>query len=224
VLLSALSASRKPAALATAEFVALKEAKRAEIRGFLQPHIGHLEAIRSVLPRDGIFVEEICQVGFASYFGFPVYEPRTFITCGHQGTLGFGYPTSLGVKVARPDKAVVSITGDGGFMFGIQELATAVDYNLGVVTVVFNNNAYGNVLADQHRLFGRDLGSKLRNPDFVGLAHAFGADGTRVNTPAELQVAVANAIDANRPSVIEVVMPLDEECSPWRYLMPASRR
>ena len=80
---------------------------------------------------------------------FPVYEPRTFVTCGYQGTLGFGFPTALGVKVGNPDKAVVSITGDGGFMFGVQELAAAVQHDIKLVTVVFNNNAFGNVLRDQ---------------------------------------------------------------------------
>ena len=81
-------------------------------------------------PRDGFLVEEICQAGFTSYFGFPVYEPRTFVTGGHQGTLGFGFPTALGVKAGNPDRAVVSITGDGGFQFGLQELATAVQHDL----------------------------------------------------------------------------------------------
>ena len=224
LLLDALKADSKPAPSRTDEFRALKDRKRAEIFDFLQPHLGHLAAIRRALPRDGFFVEEICQVGFASYFGFPVYSPRTFITAGHQGTLGFGYPTALGVKAAFPDRAVVSITGDGGFMFGIQELATAVDYGLGVVCVVFNNRAYGNVLADQRRLFdGRSLGSELRNPDFVKVAHAFGADGMQVHSPDELQRAVSAAIDANRPTVIEVEMPLDEQRSAWRYLMPPAR-
>lgn len=91
----------------------------------------YLAAIRAALPADGFLVEEICQAGFASYFGFPVHAPRQFVSCGHQGTLGFGYPASLGVKAAFPDRAVVSIAGDGGFMFGIGELATAVQHDLG---------------------------------------------------------------------------------------------
>lgn len=155
---------------------------------------------------------------------FPVYEPRKFVTCGHQGTLGFGYPTSLGVKAANPGTAVVSINGDGGFMFGIQELATAVEYNLSVVAVVFNNHSYGNVLNDQRRLFGRSLGSELKNPSFVDIARAFGAKGTHVSNPVELEREVANAINANVPAVVEVAMPLDATASPWRFLMPTSRR
>ena len=223
-LLAALKASGSAAASRTQQFLALKAAKAAEVSQ-LQPHIDHLGALRRALPRDGFFVEEICQVGFASYFGFPVYSPRSFVTCGYQGTLGFGYPTSLGVKVAHPEKAVVSINGDGGLMFGIQELATAVEYNLGVVAVVFNNHAYGNVLNDQQRLFGRPFGSVLKNPDFVGIARAFGATGTHVSSPAELERAVADGIQANAPTLIEVDMPLSTstKASPWRFLMPPSR-
>lgn len=222
-LLAALQAAASPRMSRTAEFAQLKVAKQTELLQ-LQPHLDYLHALRRALPRDGYLVEEICQVGFASYFGFPVYEPRTFVTCGHQGTLGFGYPTSLGVKAAHPEKAVVSINGDGGFMFGIQELATAVEYNLGVVAVVFNNHSYGNVFNDQQRLFGRPYGSTLKNPSFVDIARAFGANGVHVDNPADLEREVADAINANTPSVIEVAMPLDAAASPWRFLMPASRR
>ena len=87
--------------------------------------MAYLDVIRAVLPRDGFFVEELCQAGFTSYFGFPVYEPRTYVSSGYQGTLGFGFPTAIGVKAAMPDKPVISIIGDGGFMFNVQELATA---------------------------------------------------------------------------------------------------
>ena len=207
-----------------AEFLTVRSEKSVEVAQ-LQPHIDHLLAIRRALPRDGFFVEEICQVGFASYFGFPVYEPRTFITCGHQGTLGFGFPTALGVKAAFPDRAVVSINGDGGFMFAAQELATAVQFGLNVVAVVFDNNAFGNVLNDQRRLFnGRALGSELRNPDFVAFARSFGAEGVSVASPRELERAVRVAIDANVPTLIHVPMPLDANVTPWPLLMPAARR
>ena len=134
----------------------------------MRPHIDYLRAIRDVLPRDGFLVEEICQAGFTSYFGFPVYQPRTFVSCGNQGTLGFGFPTALGVKIGNPGKAVVSITGDGGFMFGVQDLATAANYGINVVTVLFNNNAYGNVLRDQQNLFdARLIGSELKNQIYL---------------------------------------------------------
>jgi acetolactate synthase-1/2/3 large subunit len=184
----------------------------------------YLEVIRQVLPRDGFFVEEICQAGFTSYYGFPVYEPRTFVTCGHQGTLGFGFPTALGVKVGNPGKAVISIAGDGGFLFGVQDLATAVQYGINLVTIVFNNNAYGNVLRDQQRLFeGRLIGAELRNPDFVKLAESFGMAGCRVDTPAKLKHELDEALSRDAPALIEVTVDRRSEVSPWEFLMPAPR-
>ena len=204
------------------EFEAVKRATEAAIQ-IIQPHVGFLAAIRDVLPRDGFFVEELCQAGFASYYAFPVYEPRTFVTSGHQGTLGFGFPTALGVKAGNPDKAVVSITGDGGFLFGLPDLATAVQYGLDLVTVVFNNDAYGNVVRDQERFYGgRVIASELVNPDFVALAESFGASGYRARTPDELRRALEQALGAGSPAVIEVPVDRRDEVSPWKFLMPGS--
>jgi len=178
------------------------------------------DVIREVLPRDGYFVEEICQVGFTSYFGFPVYKPRTYVTSGFQGTLGFGLPTALGVKVAAPNKAVVSVTGDGGFMYCMPELATAVQHNIGVITIVFNNNAFGNVRRDQLTLFdGHLIGADLVNPDFVKLADSFGVKTYRVRVPDELRPALSKAIDEDAPALIEVVCQRGSEASPWEFLI-----
>jgi acetolactate synthase-1/2/3 large subunit len=106
----------------------------------------------------------------------------------------------------------------------VQDLATAVEYGINLVTVLFNNNAYGNVLRDQARLFdGRVLGSRLRNPDFVKLAESFGMAGVRASSPAqlcrELEVALAN----DAPALIEVPVDAASEVSPWEFLMPAAR-
>jgi acetolactate synthase I/II/III large subunit len=204
----------------SAEFRAVKEQTAREFRD-VGVDLDYLAAIRAALPADGFFVEEICQAGFASYFGFPVHAPRQFVTCGHQGTLGFGYPTSLGVKAAFPDRAVVSIAGDGGFMFGIGELAAAVQYGLGVVAVIFNNNAFGNVLLDQERMYeGRQVGARLRNPDFAAVAEAFGAAGYSVRTPEALEATLTKALADGRPAVIEVPTELGGTATPWKYLMP----
>lgn len=205
----------------SAEFRAVKEQAASDFRD-VGTDLDYLAAIRAALPADGFFVEEICQAGFASYFGFPVHAPRQFVTCGYQGTLGFGYPTSLGVKAAFPGRAVVSIAGDGGFMFGIAELAAAVQHDLGVVAVVFNNNAFGNVLLDQQRRYeGRDVGARLHNPDFAAAAEAFGAAGYRVRTPEALEVTLTKALADGRPAVIEVKTTLGEAAAtPWKYLMP----
>ena len=171
-----------------AEIEAAKRTAR-ELTQRIQPQAAYLDAIRSVVPRDGFLVPELSQVGFTTYTGaYPVLAPRTYVSEGHQGTLGFGFPTALGVKVANPDKAVVSITGDGGLMFGIQELATAAQYRIGVATIVFNNRSYGNVLRDQEQQFGgRTIGAELENPDFVKLAESFGVAAQRVRTPDALR-------------------------------------
>lgn len=196
-----------------------RRAARAEIEE-IQPQVAYLDVIREVLPRNGYFVEELCQAGFASYFAMPVYEPRTYVTSGYQGTLGFGFPTAIGVKAAMPDRAVVSITGDGGFMFGMPELATAVQHNIGLVTIVFNNSAFGNVRRDQQKGFdGRLIGANLTNPDFVKLAESFGAAGSRVTSPEELKPVLEQAINNNKPAIIEVVIERGTEADPWKYIL-----
>ncbi|TLZ48201.1 MAG: hypothetical protein E6K22_15775 [Gammaproteobacteria bacterium] len=181
--------------------------------------VGVLDAIRAVLPRDGFFVEEISQVGFTARFGFPVYEPRTYVASGYQDNLGFGYMTSLGVKVANPTRAVVSVNGDGGFMFGVQELATAVQHRIGSVAIVFNNQSFGNVLRDQKTTFGgRLLGEALRNPDFVKLAESFGAAGYRAATAGQLRSALERALADDAPALIEVPGEPGAEVSPWPFI------
>jgi acetolactate synthase-1/2/3 large subunit len=197
-------------------------AKRVATAAFerIQPQADYLRAIRAVLPRDGILVPELSQVGFATYTGaFPVLAPRTYLSEGFQGTLGFGFPTALGAKVANPDRAVVSITGDGGFMFGVQELATAAEHHIGLVTIVFNNASYANVVRDQRMHFGgRTIGSRFRNPDFVRLAESFGVAAQRVKTPAELTRCLEHELSAARPALIEVVVEPDSEASPWPFI------
>jgi acetolactate synthase-1/2/3 large subunit len=199
-----------------AEIAAAKRVADAAIDR-LQPQASFLRAIRAVLPRDGILVPELSQVGFTTYTGaFPVLAPRTYISEGFQGTLGFGFPTALGVKVANPNKAVVSVTGDGGFMFGVQELATAAQYGIALVTIVFNNNSFANVLRDQQLQFGgRTIGARLQNPDFVHLAESFGVSARRVKEPHELQHALEAELAAARPALIEVALEVGVEQSPW---------
>ncbi|RTE93848.1 thiamine pyrophosphate-dependent enzyme [Bradyrhizobium sp. LVM 105] len=187
----------------------------------IQPQMAYLNILREVLPANAIVTDELSQVGFASWYGFPVYQPRTFITSGYQGTLGSGFPTALGAKVANPDKPVVAITGDGGFMFGVQELATAVQFNISVVTLVFNNNAYGNVRRDQRERFdGRVVASDLVNPDFVKLAESFGVAAARVTAPDQFKAVLEKALSHSGPYLISVEVPRDSEVSPWAFIHP----
>jgi acetolactate synthase-1/2/3 large subunit len=186
----------------------------------IQPQMSYLDTIREVLPRDGYFVEELCQVGFTSNFGFDVYEPRTYVTTGYQGTLGFGFPTAIGVKAAVPGKAVVSIIGDGGFMFGMPELASAAQHDIGLITIVFNNHSFGNVRRDQQLKYDSNLiGADLDNPDFVKLAESFGVAAHRVESPDELRPVLAKSIDNDKPAIIEVMIERGSETSPWKYIL-----
>jgi acetolactate synthase-1/2/3 large subunit len=208
--------SGRRAAIREASAAALQEIQK------VQPQMAYLNILREVLPHNAIVTDELSQVGFASWYGFPIYEPRTFITSGYQGTLGSGFPTALGAKVANPDKPVVAITGDGGFMFGVQELATAMQFNIGVVTLVFNNNAYGNVRRDQIQRFdGRVVASDLVNPDFVKLAESFGVGAARVTAPATFRVALEKGLAHGGPYLIDVEVPRDSESTPWTFIHPA---
>ena len=149
---------------------------------------------------------------------FPVHGPRQYLSSGYQGTLGLSYPAALGAKVACPDRAVVALAGDGGFMYNVQELATAAQYGINVVAVVFNDNAYGNVKRIQRELYGnRVIASDLTNPDFVRLGESFGLHARQATSPDELQDALEGALARRQPALIEV--PLGELPGPWPYII-----
>jgi acetolactate synthase-1/2/3 large subunit len=184
------------------------EAVRANWRArasVLEPQLGFLRVIREELGEDGIFVDELTQVGFASRITYPVYKPRTFISTGYQGTLGYGFPTALGVKFARPDAPVISVTGDGGFMFAVQELATGVQHKIPLIVLVFNNNQYGNVQQMQKNDYGgRVIASDLHNPDFVRMAETFGAQGIRAETLQQVRQAIRRGLEVDVPTIVEI--------------------
>ena len=204
-LAGALESSAGARASRTGEIGAVKAAASREMRSKAGAQIEFIDALRAALPEDGVFVDEMTQIGYVAQSAFPVHAPRTYITSGYQGTLGAGFPTALGVQVACPDRAVLSVNGDGGFMFNAQELSTAVQQGLGVVAVVFEDGAYGNVKRMQEDLHGgRIIATELHNPDFVRLAESFGAVGLRVETPDALRDAVAAAWGRRVPTVVSV--------------------
>ncbi len=170
-----------------------------------EPQESLLTAVRAACPDDTILVSGMTQLGYYARAFWPTYEPRTFITSGYSGNLGYAYPTALGAKVAQPERPVVALCGDGGFLFNSQELATAVQHGINTVAVVFNDNAYGNVMRDQvNRFDGRVTGAELHNPDFVKLAEAYGVRGVRAQGPEALETALREAIAADAPALIEV--------------------
>ena len=205
----------RAAALARAKAETLTEIQS------VQPQMSFLNAIREVLPDNGILCDEMTQTGYVSWFGFPFHTPRSLITSGFSGTLGAGFPTALGVKVAMKDRPVVSLNGDGGFLFGGAELATAMQHGINLITIVFNNSAYGNVMRDQKRMFdGRDSGSALRNPDFLAYAKSFGVPAWRVTNADGLRSALKQALTAQTPTFIEVTTDIAKETAPWAFIAP----
>ena len=190
----------------------------------LEPQLSYLAAIRAELPEDGLFIDEVTQVGFASRLAFPVYRPRTYISPGYQDNLGYGFATALGVQDARRDVPVVSISGDGGFLFTANEMATAVRHRIPLVTIVFSDGAFGNVRRIQEERYGnRLIACDLANPDFVAFAESFGAAAMRANSPEELRHALRRAL-ARRdgPTLIEV--PVGIMPSPWEFIMMGRAR
>jgi acetolactate synthase-1/2/3 large subunit len=170
-----------------------------------QPSHDFAQALRSELPDDGIMVGDITQLAAYADIGFPVYQPRTLIGAGYQGTLGFGFATALGAQVGNPDKKVLSINGDGGFMYTMPELATAVRHGIPLVAVVINDGAFGNVkYIQQTRYEGREIANSFTNPDFVKLAESFGAAGLRATNAEELGRAVREGFENNHPTLIDV--------------------
>jgi acetolactate synthase-1/2/3 large subunit len=187
--------------------------------GKLAPQLGFLAAIRAELPEDGILVDEVTQVGFAARLAFPIYRPRTFISPGYQDNLGWGFATALGVQDSRRDTPVIAISGDGGFMYTANEMATAVRHSIPLTTIVFVDGAFGNVRRIQEEQFGnRLIASDLVNPDFVRFAESFGAAAERARNPDELRGALRRAL-ARRdgPTLIEV--PVGPMPSPWEFIM-----
>jgi acetolactate synthase-1/2/3 large subunit len=190
----------------------------------LAPQRAFLDAIRAELPEDGILVDEVTQIGFVARLAFPVYLPRTFLSPGYQDNLGWGYATALGVQHARPDVPVVAISGDGGFLFTANELATAVRHRIPLVAIVFNDRAFGNVRRIQAEQYdNRLIACDLANPDFVRFAESFGAASERAKDPAGLRAALKRGFRRrDGPTIIEV--PVGAMPSPWEFIhMPKVR-
>ncbi len=202
---------------------AAKAAQQAAIEK-ADPQYSFMRVIREVLPDDGIVVDEVTQLGYMIWYGYPVHQPRRLISSGFSGTLGYGFPTALGVKIANPDRPVVSVAGDGGFLFGGSDLATAKQFGINLVTVVVNNASYGNVKRDQERLYeGRHSGSVLTNPDFQAYARAFGIAAWRVETADGLRGALREALASDAPALIEVMSDIDKDYPPYAFHQPRLR-
>ena len=169
-----------------------------------EPQYPILEMINSAIPEDAFVVWGITQLGFYARTHYQVNQPKTFIDSGYSFNLGYAFPTALGAKVAQPDRPVVCMVGDGGFMFNASELSTAVQYGINVVTIIWRNDSYGNVARDLDDFFAGTYETDLHNPDFVKFAESFGAVGMRADDPTDLEKLIPIALDCQAPVVIDV--------------------
>ncbi len=169
-----------------------------------EPQYPILETIQNSIPEDAFIVWDITQFGYYARTHYQVKHPKTYIDSGYSYNLGFSFPTALGAKVAQPDRPVVCIVGDGGFMFNASELSTAVKYGINVTTIVFRNDSYGNVARDLEESFTGAYETDLHNPDFVKFAESFGAVGMRASDPTELGTLIPLALERQAPVVIDV--------------------
>ena len=173
--------------------------------------------LRKVMPRDAIVALD---AGLAPNFGqdrLNFYHPRSLMTSLDLGGLGYSFPASLGAKFAAPDRPVVNFNGDGGFLFNAQEFATAVRYNLRVVTVIMNNSCWGSEKAYQRYAFDeRYVGADTNNPRYDRYAELFGGHGFYVERPEDIGDALIQALNVGGPSIIEIPTDPDEMPRPAR--------
>lgn len=210
-LLDAINAGSGPAARWTDQEVA-------DIRGRLaQPaderaagFLPYLAALRSGMERDAILVNDMTMMAYEGVRYFPVFEPRTYMFPRGFGTLGSAMPTALGAKIGRPDRQVVSIAGDGGFQFTMEEMGVAVHHGIPVQMVVFNDGAHSAVKAAQKRSYpGRFVAVDLVNPDYVKIAEAYGIEGVRAESPEQLTEALVRTQSKDEPTLIDVPIQLE---------------
>ncbi|MFP3308893.1 MAG: biosynthetic-type acetolactate synthase large subunit [Nitrososphaeria archaeon] len=182
---------------------------------FSPPYL--LRAMREVLPPGAIVATEVGQNQMWAALYFRALRPRTFITSGGLGTMGFGFPAAIGAKAARPDVPVVDIAGDGSFMMTMNSLATSIDEKLPVIVVILNNSSLGMVAQWQRLFYNRRYAATLfgANPDFVRLAESFGAEGVRVYSLDEFRSALARAMRTEVTTVIDVPIHPEEDVFPF---------
>jgi acetolactate synthase I/II/III large subunit len=218
-LLERLRAAAPPRPSRKAE----RESVRAELATHMtqEPNASIIKALRAAAPEDTILVAGMTQIGYYSRPFWPVYQPGTYFTSSYSGNLGYEYAFALGAKVARPDRPVVALIGDGGFMYNAQEMSTAAQHGISVVAVVFNDSAYGNVARDLDEDWGGAHGTALHNPDFMKLADAFGVAGLRAREPTDVGALVRQAIAMDRPALVEV--PVSRMPRPVFFAPPRKR-
>ena len=206
-LLDALRESGQPRTSEAERIAGFRSDFASRMRSLAPNQARIIEDMRAALPDDAIVVSGVTNIGYWSNIFYEVRQPQTYITSGYFGTLGYAFPTALGAQVGRPDRKVVALCGDGGFMYSPQELSSALRHGINAVAVVFNNGAFGASEWDQtHRYGGNYIGTDLHNPDFVRLAESFGAVGMRTE-PEGFGELLEVALNTDAPVLLEVVVP-----------------
>lgn len=168
-------------------------------------HIKVLNVMRDVLPDDAIMMGDIAQLVYTGTQAMPVYRPRTWFYPAGFGTLGCALPGAIGVKIALPERDVVALVGDGGFMFTVQELATAVEEGLTIPIILWNNHSYAMIRDGMRKRGYPEIGVNPRNPDFIKLADAYGCPGIQVDSAAAFETALRDSMDYEGPTLIMVM-------------------
>lgn len=210
-LLVAVRAGDRPAERWSEEEVAEVRQSNAQpedsrVAGYLP----YLQALRTAIPRDGILVNDMTMMSYEGVRHYPVYEPRTYTFPRGFGTLGSSLPTALGAKLGRPGRAVVSVNGDGGFQFTMEEIGAAVHHKIALPIVIFDDSTHTAVkvaMRREHR--DRYLDVDLVNPDYVKLAGAYGIPGIRAGSPDELEARLRDALRQPGPVIIDVPIALE---------------
>ncbi|HEY1383680.1 MAG TPA: thiamine pyrophosphate-dependent enzyme, partial [Dongiaceae bacterium] len=196
-----IRAGRKPDAVRLA---AIRTANVGEIHPLERKHIAVLDAVRASLPMDGQVFTDMTQIAYTANSYFPCEVPRRWFHPLGFGTLGYAVPAAIGGRIACPDRATIAIVGDGGFLFTMQELGTAVELGLALPILVWNNDAFGQIAYGMNTRDIPELGVRQRNPDYLALARAFGAEAVRPGSLQALTAAIRDAFAAKGPTLIEV--------------------
>jgi acetolactate synthase-1/2/3 large subunit len=201
---------RVPRASRIGEVAALKAQVRAIWEERVPVEYGLVTDIRAALPREAIVSMDPTLCAYSARHMLDIYEPRSYLYPMGGATLGYAFPAALGAKIAHPGRPVTVICGDAGFMISCQELATAVQYGINVVVLLFNDEGYGVLRVQQDGRFGRRSQVDLVNPDFVAMARAFGAAGVRVEGPGHVRAALESALvtENDKPTLIEIPVAL----------------
>jgi len=167
-------------------------------------HARVLDALREVLPADGIVASDMTQIAYTGCYYFRCERPRCWFHPLGYGTLGYALPAAIGAKLAAPARATVALAGDAGFLFTVQELATAVELGLPIAIVLWNNDALAQIAEGMTERDIPEIGVRQRNPDFIKLGKAFGCRTVRPTSLARFKAALDSAFAADGPTLIEL--------------------